>query len=131
MAQGIPGQVFSTSKFGGEPYSEMLGPLVVGRIADNVSASKGPIYSASGVMVVQTTASVTNQVVTTSATGQARNSFVYIPVTTGPMQGAGAPPFTGVGAALVWNDTTRRLEVWSSGALDWIAVSSSGAFSSS
>lgn len=131
MAQGIPGQVFSTSKFGGEPYSEVLGPLVVGRVADNASAAAGPMYSASGVMVVQSTASKTNQVVTTSATGFARASFIYIPVSTGILQGAGAPPFTGVGTPLVWNDNARRLEIWSSGALEWITMSSSGTFSSS
>jgi len=131
MAQGIPGQVFSTAKFGGEPYSEVLGPLVVGRIADNASAASGPFYPASGVMVVQTTASKTNQVVTTSATGATRNSFIYIPVTTGILQGAGAPPFTGVGTPLVWNDNSRRLEIWSSGAAEWIVMTSSGTFSSS
>src|SRR5258706_8079722 len=127
ISQGLPMYLSTAANIG----TRVKGPLAAGQIADG-GATGGPIPAAGGVMCVQSTASVTNQIVTTSATTvNNRASFIYIPVTTGTLQGAGAPPFVGVGAALTWNDTTRRLEGWSSGALEWLTMSSSGTFSSS
>ena len=126
----VPNFVFSTADPGrGRPFTRIQGPVVVGGPRD--STPSGPLSIASGVIVVQSTASLTNQVVTTSATGAARNSHIYIPVTTGIFQGVAAPAYAGAGAPLLWNDNTRRLEIWSSGAAEWLTMSSSGTFSSS
>jgi len=126
IAQGVPIYLSTAGNIG----SRIKGPAIAGQAAD--SAPGGPIPAPSGLMVVQSTASLTNQVVTTSATTvNNRASFIYIPVTTGSLTGAGAPPFTGCGTALVWNDNSQRLMVWSSGAADWLSASSSGAFTTS
>jgi hypothetical protein len=126
LSAGLPG---FKSTDGGLKFSGFQGPVLAGKIADGVGAS---LPAAGGVMCVQSTASITNQVVTTSATTvNSRASFIYIPVTTGTLQGAGAPAYVGVGAALVFNNATRRLEVWSSDAAEWLTMSSSGTFSSS
>src|SRR6266581_1885304 len=127
IAQGIPVYLSTAGNIG----TRIKGPGIAGQIADG-GASGGPIPAPGGLMVVQSTASLTNQVVTTSAsTVNSRASFIYIPVSTGALQGAGAPPFTGCGTAIVFNNASRRLEVWSSDALEWLAMSSSGTFSSS
>ncbi len=128
LSAGLPG--FKTTD-GGLKYSGFQGPVLAGKIADGGVAGVS-LPTAGGVIAVQSTASITNQIVTTSAaTVNSRASFIYIPVSTGTLQGAGAPPYVGVGAALLWNDATRRLEVWSSGAAEWLTMSSSGTFSSS
>jgi hypothetical protein len=127
LTQGLPG--YATTD-GGLAQTGFKAPVLAGRVQD--SPAGGPIPLASGYICVQSTASITNQVVTTSAaTVNSRASFPYIPVTTGQLQGAGAPAYVGVGAALAWNDTSRRLMIWSSGAGDWLNMSSSGTFSSS
>jgi hypothetical protein len=133
LVQGLPGYVTATSGVTaaiGLKKTGFNGPVLAGKVADPGVAG-GPIPTPGGYICVQSTASLTNQIVTTSATGLQNASFVYIPVTTGQLQGAAAPPYVGVGVPLVWNDTTRRLMVWSSGALDWLNMSSSGTFSSS
>src|SRR5712664_3451688 len=117
LIQGLPGFIGPNTSTGTDPglglsFTRSKGPGMAGQVADNTPG--GPIPQAGGFICIQSTASLTNQIVTTSATTvNNRASFFYIPVTTGPLQGAGAPPYVGVGAALVWDDTSRRLEVWS------------------
>lgn len=126
LSAGLPGYI---STDGGLKKTGFQGPVLAGKVADPAT---GPLPAAGGVMCVQSTASLVNQIVTTSAsTVNNRASFMYIPVTTGQLQGAGAPPYVGVGTPLVWNDTSKRLMIWSSGAAEWLNMSSSGTFSSS
>ncbi len=130
LSQGLPGYI---STDGGLAQTGFKAPVLAGRIADSAGSGQvGPLPVGSGVICVQSTASIANQIVTTSAaTVNSRASFIYIPVSTGQLQGAGGPPYLGVGTPLVWNDTSRRLMIWSSGAADWLNMSSSGTFSSS
>ena len=95
-------------------------PVLSGQIVDSVSAS-GPIPAAGGVLVIQSTASLTNQIVTTSATGLARASFIYVPVTTGGLVGGAAPAYAGAGTPVVWNDNAATLMVWSSSRASWLS----------
>lgn len=107
--------------------------LMSGSIADSVDAT-GPLPLAAGVIVLQSTSGLLTQVVTTSATGLQRASFIYIPVTTGNIVGAAAPPFVQVGTPLIWNDASKVLAVWSSGSSSWLQMQSSAggtAFTSS
>ena len=119
------GNVSSSDNFvAGGAYTRLRGVAIAGQIADG-GVSGGPLPGPSGVVVIQSTASVTNQIVTTSATGLARASFFYIPVTTGNIIGAGAPAFVGTGTALMWNDTAKALAIWSSGSSSWMQQLSS------
>jgi len=101
--------------------TRVKGPMAAGQIFDG-GATGGPIPSPGGFMCVQSTASITNQVVTTSATGLANASFIYIPVSTGPLVGGSAPPYLGCGTPLVWNDNLKQLMVWSSGSVSWMTL---------
>lgn len=118
LSAGLPGYV---STDGGLKKTGFQGPILAGKIAD----SAGPLPAAGGVMCVQSTASITAQVVSTAAAviGN-RASFIYIPVTTGPLNGAAAPPYVGVGTPIVWDDTNKRLSVWSSGSASWMTQTS-------
>ncbi len=115
ISQGIPVYLSSAANIG----TRIKGPAIAGQIADNAG---GPIPSPGGFMCVQSTASVTNQIVTTSATGLQNASFMYIPVTTGPLVGAAAPPFTGVGTPLVFNDNLAQLMVYSTSRSSWMTL---------
>lgn len=95
-------------------------PVLTGSLASN--GVGGPLPLAGGFICLQSTASATAQVVTTSATGLQRASFVYLPVTTGPLTGAAAPPFAGAGTPLVWNDNLKTLQIWSSGSASWMTL---------
>lgn len=117
MSQGLPGYISTQN---GLPKTGFQGPVLVGKVMDG--GTSGPIPPAGGLMAVQSTASLTNQVVTTSATGLQHASLLYLPVTTGPLVGAAAPPFTGVGTPLVWNDGNKTLQIWSSGAASWMTL---------
>jgi len=112
---GLPGFITSDNTVN----TRFRAPVLSGHISDNVG---GPLPSAGGFICVQSTAAIANQVVTTSATGLARASFVYIPVTTGTLTGAAAPPFVGVGTALTWNDNSKMLQIWSSGSGSWMSL---------
>lgn len=120
LSAGLPGHKstdFGLSKTG------FRGPVLAGRVADNTPS--GPLPAAGGVMCVQSTASITNQVVSTAdAVIGNRASFIYIPVTTGPLNGAAAPPYVGVGTPLVWDDANKRLAIWSSGSSSWMTQTS-------
>ena len=110
---GLPGFITSDNTVN----TRFKAPVLSGQIQD----TPGVINPAGGFMCIQSTAAVLNQVVTTSATGAARASYMYIPVTTGSMTGAAAPPFTGVGTPIIWNDAAKTLQVWSSGSGSWMS----------
>lgn len=117
LSAGLPG--YKTTD-GGLKMAGFQGPVLAGKIADGGSAGMN-LPAAGGVMCVQSTASITNQVVTTSDTTiGSRASFIYIPVTTGGLNGAAAPPYVGVGTPLVWNDNTATFMVWSSSRTSWM-----------
>ncbi len=101
-------------------------PVVTGKVADSVNAS-GPLPQPGGFICLQSTANLTNQIVSSSAV--ARGSYFYIPVITPStsLVSAPAPPYVGCGAAMVYNDTQKRLEIWSSGSGQWL-VMSTGSF---
>jgi hypothetical protein len=125
LIQGLPGYVTATSSVVpgiGLKKTGFQSPVLVGRVADGGTSGVGPLPLAGGVICVQSTASLLNQVVTTSDTTLgARASFIYIPVTTGPLVGSAAPPYLGVGTPLVWNDNAAVLMVWSSSRVSWLS----------
>jgi hypothetical protein len=140
MSQGIPGYVISSSSnpTAGQVQVRVTGPLISGHVADNVSSGPGPLYSASpaGLLVIQSTASVTNQIITTGDTVVRRSAFIYIPVAGVLVSSsagfeATAPPYTGAGAAMCWNDDSKRLMIWSSGTGSWLATPAAAAFTCS
>lgn len=124
LLQGLPGYVTATSGVNaaiGAKKSGFNSPVLAGRVADSIPG--GPIPVAGGIICVQSTASLTNQIVTTSDTTLgSRASFIYLPVTTGPLVGAAAPPYVGVGTPLVWNDNLAQLMIWSSGKASWMTL---------
>lgn len=115
LAQGVPVYLSTAGNIG----TRVKGPAVSGQIADG-GAAGGPLPNPGGFICVQSTAALTNQVVTTSATGLQNASFVYVPLTTATLVGAAAPPFTGVGTPLLWNDADAILMVWSSSRSSWL-----------
>ena len=125
LVQGLPGYVTATSGVTsaiGLKKVGFNGPILAGKVFDG-GASAGPIPTAGGIICVQSTASLLNQVVTTSDTTiGSRASFIYIPVTTGPLAGAAAPPFVGVGTPLVWNDNLKQLMIYSTGSASWMTL---------
>ncbi len=123
--QGLPGFVGPNTSTGADPgrglsFTRLKGPALAGTVADG-GASGGPLPPAGGYICIQSTASLTNQIVTTSATGLLNASHMYVPVTTGILTGGAAPAYTGVGAAFLWDDTDARLLVWSSSRASWLA----------
>ena len=126
VSQGLPNYLSSVANIG----TRVAGPALAGQQADLVSS--GPIPNAGGFICIQSTAAIANQVVTTSAgvIGN-RASYVYIPVVAGSLQGSTAgPPYLGCGTPLIWDDTNRRLNIWSSSAGAWLVATSSAAFTS-
>jgi hypothetical protein len=131
--QGIPGFGFITSSSGtasgqvqGLPFTRLKGVGLVGTIADSVSnfppgiTGPGPIPPAGGFVCIQSTAAINNQIVSTSSGGLQNASLVYIPVTTGGLNGGVAPAYTGCGAPLIWNDNTATLSIWSTSRAAWM-----------
>ena len=120
----LPGYVLSSSSgyTGGEKRTRFGGPVMVGQVADN--GSSGPLPAPGAVICVQSTASLVNQIISTAA--PSRGSYVYIPITTGPLnQSTAAPPYSGVGTPLIWDDTNFRLHIWSSSKGTWMTQLSS------
>ena len=133
--QGLPGFVGPNTSTGvdvgrGLSFTRIKGPGMAGQIADSVGfgGTAGPLPPAAGFMCVQSTASITNQIVSTSSSAIQNASFIYIPVTTGPLvtaagaAGAMQPPYQGVGTAIAWNDNLAQLMVWSSGKASWMTL---------
>ena len=118
ISAGLPG---SKTTDGGLKYTGFQGPILAGKIADTPGGVALPV--AGGIMCVQSTASLTNQVITTSDTALgSRASLIYIPVSTGPLVGAAAPPYVGCGTPLVWNDNLNQLMIWSTGKASWMTL---------
>ena len=89
----------------------------------------GPLPLGGGFVCIQSTSSVTNQVVTTADAVIGRASFVYIPVVnSGTLMAGAAPPYTGCGTPIVWNDNLKLLQVWSSGAASWMTQATGSSF---
>jgi len=125
LVQGLPGYVTATSGVTsaiGLKKVGFNGPILAGKVMDGGTSGVGPLPTAGGLICVQSTADKSNQILSTAdAVIGARASFVYIPVTTGPLVGAAAPPYVGVGTPLVWNDNSKVLMVWSSGSASWLS----------
>ena len=122
LTAGLPGYVATSSGDPGKGNlgTRLKGPALSGNVQD---ASGGPLAIAGGFICVQATASLVNQIVTTSdGTLGARASFVYIPVTTGPLSGSVAPPYVGCGTPLVWNDNLGQIMIYSSGRASWMSL---------
>ncbi len=126
LIQGVPGYVTATSSVNpgiGLKKLGFQGPVLVGRVADGGTSGVGPLPSAGGIICIQSTASLLNQVVTTSDTTLGtRASFIYIPVTTGPLVGSTSPPYLGCGTPLVWNDNLKQLMIYSTGSASWMTL---------
>ena len=132
ISQGLPLYLSTAANIG----TRVKGPAHAGQVFDGGTAG-GPIPSPGGYICVQSTASITNQIVSTSSVGIQNASFVYIPVSTGSFVSsnaagqAPAPPFLGVGTPIVWNDAAARLMIWSSGAASWLSAPAAQAFTCS
>ena len=117
---GLPGFV---STDGPLANTRFKAPVLSGTLID--SGSAGPIPPTGGFICVQSTSSITNQTISSSATAAAHNSYVYIPVSTAAATnwvGAPAPFYTGVGTPIIWNDTAFQLSVWSSSKASWMTL---------
>lgn len=132
----LPGYGNNTSSdgfTGGQKYTRMGGPLLVGQIADNV----GPLYSPGAVMLVQSTAPILTQVASTLAASIPKTAFMYITQTSASVStssfasGESAPPYSACGAALVWDAGRSKLGVYSTVSGSGVWLWSSGAFTSS
>lgn len=103
---------------GGKPSADFGGPVLFGKIKDQGVPTGAQVFP-SGTLLIQSTGTVTNQVISTGAVNRA--SLIYVAVSTASLIGAGAPPYTGYGAGMALiASTTPHIEVWSSGANDWI-----------
>jgi hypothetical protein len=139
--QGMPGFVGPNTSTGadvgrGLSFTRLKGPALAGQMADG-GTSGGPIPSAGGYICMQSTASLVNQIVSTSSAAITNASFVYIPVSTGSFvssnnaSGQGSPAYLGVGTPIVWNDAAQRLMIWSSGLQSWLSQPAAQAFTCS
>jgi hypothetical protein len=88
------------------------------------STNPGPISPVAGVALVQpalvcSTAGPISQLLSTATAAISAANYVYIPQTTGGIATSsfaaaeGAPPQSGMGAALIWDGALRRLGVYS------------------
>ena len=119
---GLPGYV---STDGGLANTRFKAPVLSGLIGDSVTSGPGPLPAPGGFICIQSTSSITNQTISSSATAATRNGYVYIPVSTAAATnwvGAPAPFYTGVGTPIIWNDTAFQLSVWSSSKGSWMTL---------
>jgi hypothetical protein len=114
----IPMVLTSSDSFtGGHKYNRFGGPIYSGQVADN--ASGGPLPAPGAVALIQSTAPLLTQFVSTGA--MARAGLVFIPQTTGtPVPDAAAPAYTGIGGALVWDSAQKTLCVYSTVTGAWM-----------
>jgi hypothetical protein len=121
----IPMVLTSSDSFtGGMKYSRFGGPVFSGTVADNAGGSVPP---PGAIALIQSTAALATQIIT--ATGQpAVSAFVYIPQGTLGMTSSGtaniaaSPPYTGIGAAIYYDGTRKKLSVFSTINGDWLSV---------
>jgi hypothetical protein len=120
----LPGAVTtSDSSVGGSRVTRLGGPVVVGTID-----AQGLVPPVSGIFLVQstvvrstgiTTHPYQNTLLSTAAASISKANFMYIPQTTGPVatssfaDAESAPPYTGGGAALLWDAGSDRLWIYS------------------
>lgn len=130
----LPFLLTSSDNFvGGGQYTRFKGAVLAGTYVATTSAgtlSEG----VAGVGLVQpgtvtSTAGVRSQVISTAIftpAAVAPVNYVYIPQTTGAIAtssdaaGSGAPPLSGMGAALIWDAGNRRLGVYSTVTGTWM-----------
>lgn len=113
----LPGFVTTDA---GLPKTRFSGPVLVGHLADN--ATGGPLYKASGVIPVQSTATIANQSLSTADAVIGRSTFVYIPITPATLAGSAAPPYVGGFTPIVFNTSSNTLQIWSSAATSWMSL---------
>ena len=116
----IPMVLTSSDSFtGGMKYSRFGGPIFSGTI--------GETGAPGAVALLQSTASLTAQTITTTAQ-TAKSAFVYITQGTLAVSSstntliAAAPPYTGMGAAVYFDGTRKKLSVFSTIVGDWVSV---------
>ena len=122
----------SDNRVGGQKYNRFGGPVYSGQIADN--GSGGPLPAPGAIALIQSTAPLLTQLLSTTPASIARGAFVYIPQTSGGVATSSfaslesAVPYTAQGAALLW--TGSKLAVYSTvtGSGVWLM---SAAFTSS
>lgn len=112
----------SSAPAGGRPSADFGGPVLFGKVSDGGPVGTGPQPQPSGTLYVQSTGGQSNQMVSTGAIGKA--SLPYVPISSASLVGAGAPPFTGFGAAmaLIGASTAPFLQVYSTLATDWVPI---------
>lgn len=122
----IPMVLTSSDGFtGSQKYSRFGGPVYSGTVADN--GVGGPLPAPGAVALIQSTAPLATQVIA-STVGIARGSYVYIPQGTvgvsssGGTTTPGGPAYTGIGAALYFDITRRKLSIFSTGVGEWLSV---------
>ena len=115
-----PNPFASSAPAGGKLEATFGGPILLGKMKEGGVAGIGPLVSPSGALLIQSTGSITNQVVSTGAPTKA--AFLYAPVSTASLITAGPPPYQGYGAATVFvnNTTDQHWEVWSTQDNEWI-----------
>lgn len=110
---------------GDSKYNRFSGMILSGSLADNTA--NGPVPSPGAVALVQSTAAAATQIITTTQQ-TAKSAFVYITQGTLGVSSsstatiAAAPPYTGMGAALYYDGTRKKLSVFSTINGDWLSV---------
>lgn len=122
----IPMVLTSSDNFtGGQKYSRFGGVVYSGGIADN--GVGGPILPPGGLALIQSTAPLATQVIA-STVGIANGAYVYIPQGTVAVTSSsggvapGGPAYTGIGAALYFDITRKKLSIFSTGVGEWVSV---------
>ena len=121
----IPMVVSSSDSFvGGMKYSRFGGPVFSGTVNDN--GTGGPLPAPGAVALIQRAAPLATQVIT-SSNDVSGGSYVYIAQGTVQVSAssgtvAAAPPYTGMGAALYYDMTRKKLSIFSTATNDWLSV---------
>lgn len=120
----------SDNSVAGGQYHRFSGVLLAGTLGSTVTGVDPAGTSRPGAVALIQPATVVStlgqraQLVSTAQAAAA--SYVYIPVTTGAIAtssfaaGEGAPPLSGMGAALIWDAGNERLGVYSTVADAWL-----------
>jgi len=119
--------VSSSDNFtGGMKYSRFSGPVFSGQV-ETAGPVGGPLPAPGAIAVLQTTAALLTQLVTTTA--QLANSSVEyitqgtVSITSSNTANVSAsPPYTGMGAALYYDTTRKKLSIFSTVLGDWVSV---------
>lgn len=120
---------------GGGQYTRFKGAILGGTYTGTTSAGT-PSEGVSGVGLVQpgtvvSTLGNRTQVLSTLTAAITAANYIYIPQTTGAVvttsfaAGEGAPPLTGMGAALLWDAGRQRIGIYSTVAGSWLFMGNS------